>query len=68
MPNRLHTELRLYTTARGEVLSDLLVQVVEAWWAQQPEQPAFARAAKKARTEAAKAKGTKTKAKPKKGA
>jgi hypothetical protein len=67
MPPKLHQELRIYSTERGEVLSEVIVEIIEAWWVQQPEQRAIARKARKARTEAAKAKA-KTKTKPKKGA
>jgi hypothetical protein len=43
MPPQLHRELLAYSGVKNEPLSDIIVEVLEAWWKDQPERKAIAK-------------------------
>jgi hypothetical protein len=43
MPTDLHRQLRHVALDRGVSMNDLLVEVIQGWWAEQPERPTYAK-------------------------
>jgi predicted HicB family RNase H-like nuclease len=41
LPKSLHTALRHVSIDRGQSLNTLIVEVLEAWWAKQPERKKY---------------------------
>ncbi len=37
LPTHLHRALRTYVSVKGGSVNDLLVEVISAWWREQPE-------------------------------